>query len=211
MAYPRGVAGVRAAQKRETRQRLLDAGLEMFRRQGYAATTVDDIATSAGTTRVTFYAHFATRSALMSTLVDEQLNERLARIRSNEHGSTALGLVTAVRDGSRVALHTWLVETAERWPSIHPIIRIGREAAAVEPQLRDLVDRWMEEAISDISDGLTQAGRFEPHQRHFKGVLAMAQLDYVAQHWDRVDWRISREQMLDELTDSWVALLSDPL
>jgi|GEM_PF-6600117 len=66
----------------------------------------------------------------------------------------------------------------------------------------------MEEAISDIEDGLTRADRFRPHQRHFRGVLAMAQLDYVAQNWESADWKLSRKQMLDELADSWTRLLS---
>jgi hypothetical protein len=33
----------------------------------------------------------------------------------------------------------------------------------------------------------------------------MSQLDYVAQHWGRTDWKLNREQMLDELADSWYA------
>jgi AcrR family transcriptional regulator len=203
------VVTLREAQKQMTRRLLLDAGLELFGSKGYAATTVDDIATAAGTTRVTFYAYFPSRSELMKALIDEQLNERLERIRSAHRGSTAEDLVAAVRDGSRAAIHGWLAQTADRWPSIHAIIRIGRDAAAVEPELRDLVDRWLGEAIGDIEDGLIQAGRFEPHQRHFRGVLAMSQLDYVAQHWGEADWHLTREQMLDELTDSWCAVLGD--
>nr|WP_218883919.1 TetR/AcrR family transcriptional regulator [Allobranchiibius huperziae] len=192
-----------------TRRLLLDAGLDLFGSKGYAATTVDEIATAAGTTRVTFYAYFDSRSDLMKALIDEQLNERLLRTRSPEHGSTAQDLIDAVRDGSRPAIHAWLTQTSDRWPSIRPIIRIGRDAAAVDPELRDLVDRWLEEAISDVEDGLAQARRFKPRQRHFRGVLAMSQLDYVAQHWGEADWKITREQMLAELADSWVSLLGD--
>lgn len=193
-----------------TRRMLLDSGLELFGSKGYAATTVDDIATGAGTTRMTFYAYFPSRSALMKALIDEQLNERLERIRSAEHGSTELGLVNAVADGSRTAILDWLTRTAERWPQIHAIIRIGRDAAAVDPELRDLVDRWLEEAISDVEDGLKKARRFKPYQRRFRGVLAMSQLDYVAQHWGEADWKVSREQMLEELATSWCALLGPP-
>lgn len=50
------MVSLREAQKQMTRRLLLDAGLELFTTKGYAATTVDDIATAAGTTRVTFYA-----------------------------------------------------------------------------------------------------------------------------------------------------------
>ncbi|MGW3763771.1 TetR/AcrR family transcriptional regulator [Streptomyces sp. NPDC005131] len=202
------MANLREAQKQMTRRLLLESGLELFKAKGYSATTVDDIATAAGTTRVTFYAYFPSRSDLMKALIDEQLNEALQRVRSHEHGSTAQDLVATVVDGTPEAIKTWLRRTADNWPAIRPIIRIGRDAAVIEPELADLVERWLEEAISDIEDGLTAAGRFEPHQRHFRGVLAMAQLDFVAQNWHRADWKITDEQMLDELSASWVDLLT---
>lgn len=202
------MANLREQQKRMTRRLLLESGLELFTTKGYAATTVDDVAKAAGTTRVTFYAYFPSRADLMKALIDEQLNEALQRVRSPEHGSTARGLVATVAEGTPEAITAWLRQTADNWPAIRPIIRIGRDAAVIEPELEDLVERWLEEAVSDIEDGLEQAGRFEPHQRHFRGVLAMAELDYVAQHWDGADWKITREQMLEELAASWVRLLT---
>lgn len=202
------MANLREAQKQMTRRLLMESGLELFKTKGYAATTVDDIATAAGTTRVTFYAYFSARSELMKALIDEQLNEALHRVFSPEHGSTARDLVATVADGTPEVIMAWLRRTAGNWPAIHPIIRIGRDAAVVEPDLTDLVERWMEEAISDIEDGLGLAGRFEPHQRHFRGVLAMAQLDFVAQNWAGSDWKLSYDQMLVELGTSWVLLLT---
>ncbi|MEU6452538.1 TetR/AcrR family transcriptional regulator [Streptomyces sp. NPDC046979] len=202
------MANLREAQKRMTRRLLLESGLELFKAKGYAATTVDDIATAAGTTRVTFYAYFPSRGELMKALIDEQLNEELQRVRSPEHGSTARDLVATVAEGTPEAITAWLRRTTDAWPAIRPIIRLGRDAAVIEPDLTDLVERWMEEAVGDIEDGLTLAGRFEPHQRHFRGVLAMAQLDYVAQNWDRVDWKLTGDQMLEELSAGWVSLLT---
>ncbi|MFD5122216.1 TetR/AcrR family transcriptional regulator [Streptomyces sp. NPDC058385] len=202
------MANLREAQKQMTRRLLLESGLELFTTKGYAATKVDDIATAAGTTRVTFYAYFPSRSDLMKALIDERLNEALQRVRSPEHGSTAQDLVATVAAGTPEAISAWLRRTADSWPEIRPIIRVGRDAAAVDPELRDLVERWLEEAISDIEDGLTAAGRFALHQRRFRGVLAMAELDYIAQHWGGADWKLTREQMLDELSTSWVRLLT---
>ncbi|MFJ2093413.1 TetR/AcrR family transcriptional regulator [Streptomyces sp. NPDC087901] len=201
------MANLREAQKQMTRRLLLESGIEQFKTKGYAATTVDDIATAAGTTRATFYAYFSSRSELMQALIDEQLNEVLQRVGSPEHGSTAQGLVATVADGSPEAITDWLRRTADSWPAIWPLIRIGRDAAVVDPELADLVEQWMEEAIGDIKDGLTAAGRLEPYQRHFRGVLAMAELDFVAQNWHRADWKLTRDQMLDELGTSWVRLL----
>ena len=201
------MSNLRAAQRAMTRRLLMTAALELFENKGYAATTVDDIATAAGTTRATFYAYFPSRSELMKALIDERLNEELQRSRSAERGSTAQGLIAAVKEGTREAIGAWMRQTAEHWRAIRPIIRIGRDAAVVDPELGHLVDRWLEEAVSDVEDALGQAGRFQPHQRHFRGVLAMAELDFVALHWEDADWHLTRDQMLDELTDSWVRLL----
>jgi AcrR family transcriptional regulator len=201
------MSNLRAVQRAMTRRLLMTAALELFENKGYATTTVDDIATAAGTTRATFYAYFPSRSQLMKALIDERLNEELQRSRSAERGSTAQGLIAAVKEGTREAIGGWMRQTAGHWPAIRPILRIGRDAAVVDPELGHLVDRWLEEAISDVADALEQSGRFQPHQRHFRGVLAMAELDFVAQHWEHADWHLTRDQMLDELTDSWVRLL----
>ncbi|GHF61610.1 hypothetical protein [Streptomyces thermodiastaticus] len=35
-----------------------------------------------------------------------------------------------------------------------------------------------------------------------------AEQHYVAQYWGDTDWKLDREQMLEELSASWVRLLS---
>ena len=199
---------LRAGQRATTRARLLDAGLEVFVEKGYAATTVEDIASRAGTTRVTFYAYFPSQAELVRVLVEERLNDVLERRQSAGNGSTAPRLVDAIADGGPDRIEAWLRAVSDLWPQVRPILRVARDASVVEPELRGLVARWMEEATGDIRAGLDRAGRFEPHQRHFRGVLAMAQLDYVAQHWETSDWGLSREQMLHELSASWSRLLA---
>jgi AcrR family transcriptional regulator len=95
------VTGLRAAQKEMTRKLLLSTALELFETKGYGSTTIDDIATAAGTTRVTFYAYFPSRSDLVRALIGE-LNEILERIESPRHGSTANDLVATVREVTTV-------------------------------------------------------------------------------------------------------------
>ncbi len=53
---------------RDTRERLLDAGLEMFSTKGYAATCIDDIADQAGTTRGAFYYYFSSKEDMARDL-----------------------------------------------------------------------------------------------------------------------------------------------
>ncbi|WCI07753.1 helix-turn-helix domain containing protein [Arthrobacter sp. OVS8] len=52
------MSSLREAQKQLTRDMIVDRALELFTEKGYAATTIDEIAVAAGTTRATFYAHY---------------------------------------------------------------------------------------------------------------------------------------------------------
>jgi AcrR family transcriptional regulator len=204
--YPSGVANLRKLQKESTRSRLLATALELFERNGFAATTVDDIAAAAGTTRATFYAHFESRRELMRALFDE-LNRLLERVTSAEHGSSARPLVEAVQLGTREAIEAWLRAQAARWPVIKPYILAATEASAIDPEIRLLMNEWFDETISDIVEGLTRADRYEPETRRFRGELAIAQLDHTALHWMREAWDLDGDRALAVLAESWAKLL----
>ena len=53
--------GLRERRRRETLREVADAALELFERQGVAATTVDEIAQAAGIAPRTFFRYFATK------------------------------------------------------------------------------------------------------------------------------------------------------
>lgn len=202
--YTGGMATLREAQKEMTRKLLLDAGLDLFVSKGYVPTTVDDIASAAGTTRVTFYSYFPSKVDLMKALISERLNAALDRVASAERGSTQRELVAVVEDGSRERIRAWLASTSERWDTIRPYTTTAFEAAAVDPEIRALLDEWLNEAIGDIKDGLDRADRFPAGTRHFRSVIAITELDYVARHWTPGHWGVAHAEMLDVLTESWV-------
>src|SRR5580704_1216270 len=60
----------RAQQARATRQRITGQALELFLRQGYAATTLDQIAASAGVAVQTVYFHFGNKATVLKEVVD---------------------------------------------------------------------------------------------------------------------------------------------
>ena len=126
------MANLRVEQKEQTRQRLLDTALDLFETKGYAATTIDDIAAAAGTTRVTFYAHFPSRRAIMAALID-RLNVILERQESSAHGSTASALVEVVRAGTPEAIGGWLRALAQE---ILAETRSSKEKIIPSPALR---------------------------------------------------------------------------
>jgi AcrR family transcriptional regulator len=62
---------IREAQKALTRQRILDAARELFYRQGYYETSVDQIAAEAGASRPTFYLHFRDKEEVLAQIAAE--------------------------------------------------------------------------------------------------------------------------------------------
>jgi TetR/AcrR family transcriptional regulator, transcriptional repressor for nem operon len=60
--------------REETRQKLLDAALQVFARNGYERATVDEIVREAGFSKGAFYVHFETKEDLFW----EMLKERIA-------------------------------------------------------------------------------------------------------------------------------------
>lgn len=204
-----GMTGLRKAQKEMTRRLLLSAALGLFQEKGYARTTIDEIAAAAGTTRVTFYAYFPSRAELMKALIGE-LNELLDRTPSPEHGSTERALVGVVADGDPAKIAHWLREASKRWDAIGPYTRAAFEAAATDPEIRVLVDKWFGEGISDIQEGLEAAGRFPPESRRLRAAMAMTHLDYVERTWTPSHTTADLDSILDVLATSWIALLAEP-
>jgi len=202
------MANLRQRQKESTRKRLLEVALDLFVTRGYVATTIDDIASAAGTTRVTFYAHFESRKDLMRALMGE-LNEILGRhTRPDTGGSTASPLVEAVQVGSRELLADWLRNQARQWPRIRPYILSATEASAVDPDIRSLFHEWIEDVVADVVEGLDAADRFDAAGRHFRGELAFANLDQTALYWMRGGgFDIDTAPEFDVMVEAWWRLV----
>lgn len=72
-----GQESVRERKRRETRQRIVDAGLKLFASNGYEATTLDAIAAEAGISRRTFFHYFKSKDEILISM-QSGLGEQLA-------------------------------------------------------------------------------------------------------------------------------------
>lgn len=85
------MAGIRDVQRAETRQQILQAGLQLVRQSGFGKTTTGEIAKLVGKAHGTVFVHFANRDALVIELVKAigtGLTEQLAHL---SRGSAGLG------------------------------------------------------------------------------------------------------------------------
>ena len=184
-----------------TRRLLLDKSLELFDAKGYVATTIDDIAASAGTTRTTFYMHFPSKAHMMRSLVTE-VNEIFT-------GADDPPLSTVVESGDHRLIRDFLTRKADQWPSIRSYILATNQAAAVEPEIAADLEQWFEDAVTEMHKGLDAAGRFDPSTRRVRCVLAFGQLEFLSRRWIQRGWYVERETSLQILGDSWCFLLTE--
>lgn len=185
---------LRAAHKRMTYELFLGGALEAFDSKGYAATTIDDIASAAGSTRATFYLHFSSKVGVMSAL--------LTKVDAILTAVDDPPLTAVVASGSRELIRTWLDRKFSQWDEIKPYLKASYQASH-EPDIEAQTERWFEDVVEQMTTGLTQAKRFSPERRRIRCVLAFGQLEYLSRRYFSAGWAIPREVCLEELTNSW--------
>jgi AcrR family transcriptional regulator len=94
---------IRDRKARETRTRIAEAALELFVAQGYAETTIDQIAESAGVGRRTVFRHFTTKEAMLFDHLSVRRDYALQRLQERPPSEPAL-----------VSLHAVLRELCEQ-------------------------------------------------------------------------------------------------
>lgn len=118
------------------RDRLVAAAFELFEGQGYDATTVEEIASRAGTGRSTFFRHFRGKEDVV--LPDHEA--LLGRVADRLATAGAGGREVALREAAGIVLAHYLAEGATararyRLASTVPAIR-DREIASVQRYVR---------------------------------------------------------------------------
>jgi AcrR family transcriptional regulator len=84
----------------ERRRALVAAATRAFARNGFAATSLDDVATAAGVSKVLIYRHFESKAELYQAALDEVAKQLVAETGApNELSPTSIdGLVAVARD-----------------------------------------------------------------------------------------------------------------
>ena len=120
----------RAERKEQTRRALLDAGRDLFVREGFHRTTLDRVAGEAGFTKGAVYASFPTKADLFLAIFERRVDERIERLRRIAAPATSIEKLIRVisHDFQRMMReeHDWSLLLIEFW--VH---------AARDDQLRD--------------------------------------------------------------------------
>lgn len=156
---------LRAEQARQTRQRIIDAAETLFSNRGYAASTLQAVATDAGVAVETVYSRFGNKTNLLTAILEERLTGTqtdgdilhqpdIDRVRSSQDQREQIKLLATF---SRALL--------ERTNVAHRILRSAAavESAAAQLQQRDDLRRvdaqrvYIELLLANgpLRDGLT--------------------------------------------------------
>jgi AcrR family transcriptional regulator len=154
------------------RRQLFEVALSLFSEHGYAATTMDDIAESAGVTKPLVYQHFESKRALYLELMDVFSRKLVTRI--VQATSTAVGPRQQVERGF-AAYFELMVDDEEAFRLLY-----GRDAPD-DPELGAALRR-VEETIAQAIDPLIDAG-LDPEHRLLLAHAVVGMAEGASRHW----------------------------
>jgi AcrR family transcriptional regulator len=179
------VVTLRDRQAEQAKRLIIDAAMELFLEDGYVATTMDDIAESAGVARRTIYNQFGSKAALLLAAINDRV--------------VAPGERSQVSDQNAIREMDDPNQMIEAFVQVHvgvaqrslPLLKITFEAAAVDGEVAKEYERNEEyrfQAQQLLVDALNE-----------KGFL---RTDVPLSYMRRGFWLLAGPQMLITATDS---------
>lgn len=133
------------SRKEASHERILQAATRAIRRSGYAGTGVADIMREAGLTHGGFYAHFASREAMLAEAADLAGSESVVAL--EQFASAA-----PPADAYRTLLKTYLSRAhVERAETGCPVAALGSEMPRQAPEVRQAATRRIKDMIDLVA------------------------------------------------------------
>lgn len=171
---------LRERKKARTREALVEAAQRLFAKQGYDATTVDEIAAEAEVSRRTFFRYFATKEAVVFPDNAERLANFQALLRATKPGEAPFECVRR----AALTIATGLMEGAQAYAEQQQLVTASPALMAYELE----TDREWEAAIAEAlmrGNGLRE-GEPDPQLEYRARILAGALMGAVRatlKHW----------------------------
>ncbi len=181
--------------KDATHERIVEAAARAIRRSGYGGTGVADIMQDAGLTHGGFYAHFASREAMLAEAADRAGAEGVAAVARIAAAAPPQRALQALLRAYLSKAHVDGVETG------CAVAALGSEMPRQAPEVRRAATRRIKEMIDLVARQSPDWGQPGAHQRALVTVATMVGALVLARAVD--DPRLSdalREAALKHLT-----------
>jgi len=143
------------SKKQETRERILRAAARAIRKHGYEGVGVAEVMKDAGLTHGGFYAHFASRDALLAAAVDQagaESTENLSRaVAAAKPGAELMALIDTYLDDRHVAAPEHGLGCA--------IAAAGSEVPRQQAEVRRAASRRIKELIGFVERQFPEWGK----------------------------------------------------
>lgn len=173
---------------------LLDHAAELFARNGYGGTSMQEIANTAGVGRTTLYHYFNSKEDFLTALVEEVslgASSKLRELRQRSDLSPAAKLDVAVRMlVTRVVQSPMRFRVLERDEDNLPTELAKRHKSAKRDALKELV--------TVIESGIT-AGQFKPIDSQIAGLTIFGMCNWTA-WWFNPSGPVPTEHVIDSVT-----------
>lgn len=158
---------IRTSAKEASHERIVSAAAKAIRRSGYDGTGVADIMKDAGLTHGAFYAHFASREAMLAEAADRA---------GAESNAVAEAVVAATAPDQSLQALMQVYLSKEHLQSIEtgcPISALGSEMPRQSPEVRRAATRRIKEMIDLVARQMPDWGQSSAHERALVTVATM--------------------------------------
>jgi AcrR family transcriptional regulator len=139
-----GIFAYNGQRKQSSRDSLLASATDLFCSKGYARVSVEDIATQAGVSRVTFYRHFPTKTAVALELFQ----------RAAEVAAPRMLAIGAKDFRDRATVVAWLNDFFELNREMQGILRVLSQANVEEADFSQQVRPYIGEIIAALGSSI---------------------------------------------------------
>nr|WP_319565331.1 TetR/AcrR family transcriptional regulator [uncultured Rhodoferax sp.] len=167
MIIMRKIPNIRSAAKEASHERIVSAAAKAIRRSGYDGTGVADIMKEAGLTHGAFYAHFASREAMLAEAADRA---------GAESNALAASVIAAVPPEQSLQALMQLYLSKEHLESIEtgcPVSALGSEMPRQSPEVRRAATLRIKEMIDLVARQFPDWGQPSAHERALVTVATM--------------------------------------
>lgn len=167
MRIMRKTLNARTAAKQASHERIVSAAAKAIRRSGYDGTGVADIMKEAGLTHGAFYAHFASREAMLAEAADRA---------GAEANALAAGVIASVPPEQALQALVQVYLSKEHLASREtgcPNSALGSEMPRQSPEVRLAATRRIKEMVDLIARQYPDWGQPSAHERALVTVATM--------------------------------------
>ena len=191
---------LRDQQKQRTRRTLLESAKEQFVERGYAAVTIDDVATGAGCSRATFYLHFAGKREVLQKIGAETTDQRAVEVYED--------LDAVLESGSRAEFTRWMRRALAWFEQNRAILPAWDEAVALDPGFREVAKRAIDDLPAAMPRYLQRWGGEHQHEARLRIELLVSQLERFFTRWAVQETiELDADDAAEVLSDIWFPAL----